>query len=283
MVLIYHHSFINNTSISFYGIRASSKQPLLLLHNCCAHPTSSPQTYIFHCTTNQTTPSIRSLLVSSIRNLYISYKDGLIDFDEISIPGLSSFNVLLAVVDHLRQNLVGHVRHRNRAFIASGLHHVFDDLETKHWILTLPYNTCKIKTRLYIVTDDTMTDDSSNTAIVKTSICPTVDQPHTLIAINVASQLPIKLTAQYYSVWHAQFNSLLIGYDLLGFVNGSKPCPPETTMEPNSTENVQNPVHIMWICLSGSTTFERHHWLRLYLSHALHRYSSNRLCGMVLA
>lgn len=47
-----------------------------------------------------------------------------------------------------------------------------------------------------------------------------------LIAINVALQTPIKLTSSNYCAWRMQFRTCLIGYDLLGFIDGSHPCPP---------------------------------------------------------
>ena len=41
-----------------------------------------------------------------------------------------------------------------------------------------------------------------------------------LTAINTTSQLPLKLTGTNYPSWRAQFTSLLIGYELLGYVDG---------------------------------------------------------------
>ena len=46
----------------------------------------------------------------------------------------------------------------------------------------------------------------------------------TLITINVAAQLPVKLTPTNYPSWRAQFNALLYGYDLMGYVDGSNFC-----------------------------------------------------------
>ncbi|CAL9007908.1 unnamed protein product [Prunus brigantina] len=43
----------------------------------------------------------------------------------------------------------------------------------------------------------------------------------TLITINVIAQLPVKLTPTNYPSWRAQFNALLYGYDLMGYVDGS--------------------------------------------------------------
>ncbi|KAF5454397.1 hypothetical protein F2P56_024066, partial [Juglans regia] len=48
---------------------------------------------------------------------------------------------------------------------------------------------------------------------------------NTIIAINAHNQLLYKLTSSNFLAWHAQFDSLVIGYDLQGFINGSHPCP----------------------------------------------------------
>ncbi|CAL2238106.1 unnamed protein product [Prunus armeniaca] len=55
-----------------------------------------------------------------------------------------------------------------------------------------------------------------------------------LITINAAAQLPVKLTPTNYPSWRAQFNALLIGYDLLGYVDGSSTCPPDTPAAPRA-------------------------------------------------
>ncbi|KAJ9699042.1 hypothetical protein PVL29_007894 [Vitis rotundifolia] len=59
---------------------------------------------------------------------------------------------------------------------------------------------------------------SSNTTIVGTN----------LISLNASSQIPFKLgkDGANYASWKSQMTNLLFGYDLLGFVDGSHPCPP---------------------------------------------------------
>lgn len=47
-----------------------------------------------------------------------------------------------------------------------------------------------------------------------------------LIAINAVAQLLVKLSPTNYPSWRAQFSSLLFGYDLIGFIDGSNPSPP---------------------------------------------------------
>ncbi|KAK0598282.1 hypothetical protein LWI29_033262 [Acer saccharum] len=66
---------------------------------------------------------------------------------------------------------------------------------------------------------------------------------NTIISINIAAQAPLKLTATNYRSWKLQFHTLLIGFDLMGFVDGKRPCPPTTTTlgditTPNSTHNI---------------------------------------------
>ena len=66
-------------------------------------------------------------------------------------------------------------------------------------------------------------------------------QPTTLISINVATQMPFKLSKMNYASWRAQFTNLLFGYDLLGFLDGTTPCPPETILQFGSTMPISNP------------------------------------------
>ena len=47
-----------------------------------------------------------------------------------------------------------------------------------------------------------------------------------LVTINVTAQAPLKLTSSNYWSWKLQFQTLFIGYDLQGFVDGTKPYPP---------------------------------------------------------
>lgn len=68
------------------------------------------------------------------------------------------------------------------------------------------------------------------------------NEPHqTLISIKA----PLKLTSTNYLSWKLQFQTLFIGYDLLGYIDGSKPCPPATLTQANTTR--PNPSYILWI------------------------------------
>ena len=49
------------------------------------------------------------------------------------------------------------------------------------------------------------------------------DKP--LIALNITTQINEKLTPSTFPQWRAQFEALLIGYDLLNYVEGTLRCP----------------------------------------------------------
>lgn len=55
----------------------------------------------------------------------------------------------------------------------------------------------------------------------------------------------LKLTSTNYLSWKLQFETLFIGYDLLGYIDGSKPCPPKTLTANNFT--VPNPAYNVWV------------------------------------
>ncbi|KAJ9707530.1 hypothetical protein PVL29_002527 [Vitis rotundifolia] len=71
-------------------------------------------------------------------------------------------------------------------------------------------------------------------------------QPNTLISINAATQMSFKLSKMNYASWRAQFTNILFGYDLLGFLDGTTPCPPETIMQSGSTTPISNPECELW-------------------------------------
>ncbi|OMO62339.1 hypothetical protein COLO4_33120 [Corchorus olitorius] len=45
------------------------------------------------------------------------------------------------------------------------------------------------------------------------------------IVINATAQLHLKLTYSNFSSWRAQFDALLVGFDLARYVDGSSPQP----------------------------------------------------------
>lgn len=67
-----------------------------------------------------------------------------------------------------------------------------------------------------------------------------------LIIINIAAQAPLKLTSSNYASWKIQFETLFIGYDLFGYINGSKPCPSPTLIT-DDIIIVPNPAYSLWV------------------------------------
>ncbi|XP_048332815.2 uncharacterized protein LOC125423212 [Ziziphus jujuba] len=63
-----------------------------------------------------------------------------------------------------------------------------------------------------------------------------------LVVINVATQVPLKLTDSCDFPWRKQFDVLLTGYDLYGFVNGNLPCQSLTF-----SDQSPNPDYSFWI------------------------------------
>jgi hypothetical protein len=61
-----------------------------------------------------------------------------------------------------------------------------------------------------------------------------------------SAQAPLKLTSSNYLLWKIQFETLFIGYDLLRYIDGSKPCPPKTL----TTNNIVTPnaAYNIWVC-----------------------------------
>jgi hypothetical protein len=70
-----------------------------------------------------------------------------------------------------------------------------------------------------------------------------------LVTINVTAQAPLKLNSSNYLSWKLQFQTLFVGYDLHGYIEGTKPCPSEhlTTSNSNITTEQLNPKYITWI------------------------------------
>ena len=80
------------------------------------------------------------------------------------------------------------------------------------------------------------------TKLAPPTIQNTNDPYNTLITINVAAQTPLKLTSSNYTSWKFQFYTLFIGYDLIGYIDGSKPCLVATLIHHNTT--IPNPDYI---------------------------------------
>ena len=79
-----------------------------------------------------------------------------------------------------------------------------------------------------------------------TAIIPnTTDPSKPLVMVNVHSVQ--KLTPSNYLIWKAQVSSLLIGYDLHQFIDGSTPCPPPKLLV--NGESTLNPAHVIHVIL----------------------------------
>lgn len=61
--------------------------------------------------------------------------------------------------------------------------------------------------------------------------------------INASHSLTLKLNTNNYSSWYLQFDTLLVGHDLKGYVDGSHPCPPSKTNDGSAI----NPEQAQWI------------------------------------
>ncbi|KAK0591398.1 hypothetical protein LWI29_001105 [Acer saccharum] len=78
------------------------------------------------------------------------------------------------------------------------------------------------------------------------------NQHQSLIAIN-STQVPIKLTkGGNYAAWRSQFENLLFGYGLMGYLDGTKPCPSATIAASTPAEQPAaqpsiNPGHQIWL------------------------------------
>ena len=96
-----------------------------------------------------------------------------------------------------------------------------------------------------------MADESSSTIAVVPPRHPSIligtDLSQNLVILNVSAQEPLKITTTNYSVWQLQFTSLIFKYNLLGFVDGSTPCPPKMITLPDAASPSQNVDHILWL------------------------------------
>ena len=65
--------------------------------------------------------------------------------------------------------------------------------------------------------------DQNTTINLNTQASPAIDKQ--IIAFNITAQINEKLTPSTFPQWRAQFEALLIGYDLFEYVNGTLHCP----------------------------------------------------------
>ncbi len=74
----------------------------------------------------------------------------------------------------------------------------------------------------------TMSSSSSENPTLTLNTQPSSATDKSLIALNITAQINEKLTPSTFPQWRAQFEALLIGYDLLDFVEGTILCPSST-------------------------------------------------------
>ena len=95
------------------------------------------------------------------------------------------------------------------------------------------------------------TNETSQLSTLPSSSVVVIDKPNQLVTINAAAQLPIKLTPLNFPSWRCQFQSMLLGYDLLGYINGSIQCPSALVPQPSSTttppEMISNLAYVHWM------------------------------------
>ena len=66
-----------------------------------------------------------------------------------------------------------------------------------------------------------------------------------IIQINATTHLPLKLNSNNFPSWHLQFDTFLTGLDLIGYVNGTYPCPAPTIIIRETVTS--NPAYLKWI------------------------------------
>jgi hypothetical protein len=80
------------------------------------------------------------------------------------------------------------------------------------------------------------------------TILPAAPSPTTFPLPSVTQHISIKLDSPSdYLNWVSHFNPILNAYDLMGFVDGTKPCPPKfVTDENGQATTVINPAYSLW-------------------------------------
>jgi hypothetical protein len=101
-----------------------------------------------------------------------------------------------------------------------------------------------------------------------------------IISINATSQLPIKLSSNNFHSWKAQFDALLYGFDLMGFLDGNTTCSSKEIIAKDGT-TVSNPDFVIWTrkdklllhailayLSEGVVTSSRDAWVKLHKLYA---------------
>ncbi|KAJ0042222.1 hypothetical protein Pint_18177 [Pistacia integerrima] len=77
---------------------------------------------------------------------------------------------------------------------------------------------------------------SGNTTYLVTSPPSPTNVP--LIALNISAQINEKLTPSTFLQWRAQFEALLIGYNLFDYVAGTNSLPPSSDSSTSSPQSL---------------------------------------------
>lgn len=128
-----------------------------------------------------------------------------------------------------------------------------------------------------------MAQNTISRASTSVSITPYFDG---IIAINATAQLPIKLNSNNFPSWKAQFDALLYGYDLMGFLDGNNTCPSKEIKDTDG-KTISNPDFAIWtrqdklllhailaslsegvVPLIAAATSSRDAWLKLHKLYA---------------
>ncbi|KAG6780109.1 hypothetical protein POTOM_016521 [Populus tomentosa] len=126
------------------------------------------------------------------------------------------------------------------------------------WSRIMPYKESFAWAIVPLFDNSTLTAISRGPASPSSPLTPSVSgssshdgvfEPAAKITWDGKSQAPVKLNGTNYLSWRLQFQMLFIGYDLQGYIDGTKPCPSRyhTTNTDNPTTQTLNPEYHTWI------------------------------------
>ncbi|CAN0838449.1 Retrovirus-related Pol polyprotein from transposon RE1, partial [Linum grandiflorum] len=87
-------------------------------------------------------------------------------------------------------------------------------------------------------------DANSNNSNNSTTTITTPPADNNLVTINPVANLPLKLTSSNFPSWRSQVETLLMGLDLLGFLDGTSAAPARTITQEGVA--VPNPSFVHW-------------------------------------
>ncbi|XVF72799.1 hypothetical protein PTKIN_Ptkin12aG0149000 [Pterospermum kingtungense] len=94
------------------------------------------------------------------------------------------------------------------------------------------------------------TESSGSPSTITSTNFLSTDNQNVMITINSTAQLPIKLSPLNFSSWRCQFNFILVGYNLQGYVDGSfpysQPFISQTDATSKTVQQVPNSAYDHW-------------------------------------